>query len=416
MHELVFVIAAMGDTNDALDFLLPELVDTAGAIEFASHHGDKNLWGRLIQHIEGDAASPAALLAPRAAAAWSARCARHAHRCTSRSVHTTQRTLQSHACIALFEMLGFGERKGGVAAGRRADDGHIASAGALVARKNAVVHAISGGLAASGVRIALLPLDAYKTRLQLAGASVRGMQGARGVLMAHGGFTGLYRGLVPAVGGILPAAALYMGLYTTLKRALTHRFPRARTAAVAASAGVADMASTLVRVPCERLKQQLQAGMYPHVRAAVSATMATPRAVRVLYAGLVAQLCRDMPHAVAAYVVYERLRRPGAGAAENLAVGGVAGAVAAAVSNPMDVVKTRLMTVRSASVGSSRYRGVFGTLGTVVREEGPMALYRGLAPRICAKMLQSALFFAAYEGLRQHLSRLLEQKQRTAPV
>ena len=61
-HERVFVLAAMGDKNAALDILLAELGDTGAAIEFASDHGDAALWERLVRHASDNADMLAALL------------------------------------------------------------------------------------------------------------------------------------------------------------------------------------------------------------------------------------------------------------------------------------------------------------------------------------------------------------------
>lgn len=60
--ERVYVLAAMGDTNSALDILLNELDDIPGAIEFASENGDNVLWERLIKHASTNADTLAALL------------------------------------------------------------------------------------------------------------------------------------------------------------------------------------------------------------------------------------------------------------------------------------------------------------------------------------------------------------------
>jgi Region in Clathrin and VPS len=61
-RERVFVLATMGDLNSAMNILLVELQDVKGAIEFASEHGDKALWDRLIEHARGNADTLAALL------------------------------------------------------------------------------------------------------------------------------------------------------------------------------------------------------------------------------------------------------------------------------------------------------------------------------------------------------------------
>lgn len=60
--ERVYVLSQMGDLNSAMDILLDEIGDTFSAIEFASDHGDTELWERLIEHARTHADTLAALL------------------------------------------------------------------------------------------------------------------------------------------------------------------------------------------------------------------------------------------------------------------------------------------------------------------------------------------------------------------
>lgn len=324
--------------------------------------------------------------------------------------------------------------------------------------KSALVHLLSGGLAAGLVRASLQPLDTCKTRLQAAhySSSATVTSSLRTVLFA-GGVRGLYKGVVPGVAGIVPAAAVYMLTFQMLKGRLGVRFPRRRNdIVVVAAAAVADVAASLVRVPCEVLKQRLQVGLYRHVAHALQAVVASPVVgVPRLYAGLPAQLARDVPYTAAEFLIYENLkaavfrRRAARHATVNagyttrgrqvehlrlqetklnrstgLAIGAVAGAFAAVISNPADVVKTRLMTqvqiasntVVSSPVSTSAsaitgiaarsmaYRGVRDAFVRIAKEEGVATFAKGIAPRMAAKALQSALFFAAYEGLRWTIS------------
>lgn len=325
--------------------------------------------------------------------------------------------------------------------------------------KSAIVHLTSGGLAAGLVRASLQPLDTCKTRLQAARLSstitataTAAATPMRAILLA-GGVRGLYRGVVPGVAGIIPAAAVYMLAFQTLRARLGTRFPRRRNdVVVAVSAGIADVAATLVRVPCEVLKQRLQIGLYPNVVSALRSIITTPSAIPRLYVGLSAQLVRDVPHAATEFVVYEnlkslalrRLRRQhqkiernssvdyGAAAQHlqhrtqdtkldrpsALVIGAVAGAFAAIISNPADVVKTRLMTQMQSSNPKSAfspiitpaplYRSVRDAFARIAREEGISAFAKGITPRIAAKALQSALFFATYEGLRRAIGGALK--------
>ncbi|GAB0498179.1 hypothetical protein MMPV_009520 [Pyropia vietnamensis] len=206
-----------------------------------------------------------------------------------------------------------------------------------------------------------------------------------------------------------------MGVYQSTKAALLPWFgPAWAPAAVALAAAVGDTAASLVRAPCELVKQRLQVGVYGGIGGAVAALRG--EGLAAVYVGLPAQLARDIPFAATEFLMYEALqsrerRRAaekggGGGGGERLSrglgVGAVSGAVASFVSNPLDVVKTRLMTqiASSATGGTLRYRGVAHAAVTIAREEGVGAFARGLVPRVAAKTIQSAAFFSVYELVR----------------
>lgn len=55
---------------------------------------------------------------------------------------------------------------------------------------------------------------------------------------------------------------------------------------------------------------------------------------------------------------------------------------AVAVVTPMEVIKIRLQAQSSGVIGTSatsKYRGATHALTTIIREEGPAALYRGIS-------------------------------------
>eukprot|EP00953_Heterococcus_sp_UTEX-ZZ885_P024613 13455-Heterococcus_DN1.PRE.1 len=74
--------------------------------------------------------------------------------------------------------------------------------------------------------------------------------------------------------------------------------------------------------------------------------------------------------------------------------GSVAGGIAAAITTPLDVVKTRLMT---QAAGSAQYSGVADCLRQVIRDEGAAALWTGVVPRMTSIAFGGAIFFGAYE-------------------
>ena len=64
---------------------------------------------------------------------------------------------------------------------------------------------------------------------------------------------------------------------------------------------------------------------------------------------------------------------------QRLMAGGLAGSTACALTYPLDLVRARL-TLQSGT--NAKYKGIVHGLQCVVREEGVLALYRGLWPSI----------------------------------
>lgn len=89
---------------------------------------------------------------------------------------------------------------------------------------------------------------------------------------------------------------------------------------------------------------------------------------------------------------------------ENSAVGAFAGSISAAATTPLDVIKTRLMTQIKAVDSPKRYTGWLDAFRCIVRDEGPLALFRGIHVRVAWISIGGALFFGAYEEARRFLA------------
>lgn len=87
---------------------------------------------------------------------------------------------------------------------------------------------------------------------------------------------------------------------------------------------------------------------------------------------------------------------------ENCAVGSVAGGIAAALTTPLDVVKTRLMT-QTHTTAADRYSGVVHALRRIAAEEGVGALFSGLRPRVVWISVGGTIFFGTYEEAKRRL-------------
>ncbi|KAF5202907.1 S-adenosylmethionine mitochondrial carrier protein [Thalictrum thalictroides] len=247
---------------------------------------------------------------------------------------------------------------------------------------------IAGGAAGGVVETALYPIDTIKTRLQAA-------RGGGKIILK-----GLYSGLAGNIAGVLPASAIFVGVYEPAKQKLLKVFPENLSAFAHLTAGaLGGAASSLVRVPTEVIKQRMQTGQFTSAPNAVR-TIVAKEGFRGLYAGYSSFLLRDLPFDAIQFCLYEQLRIGYKLAAkrelndpENAIIGAFAGALTGAVTTPLDVVKTRLMVQGSAN----QYKGILDCVQTIVREEGPTALLKGIGPRVLWIGIGGSIFFGVLE-------------------
>jgi solute carrier family 25 S-adenosylmethionine transporter 26 len=265
------------------------------------------------------------------------------------------------------------------------------------------------------------PLDTIKVQLQLRGSTLRGPRaGVAASFAAHGragGLARLYAGAPLAVIGSGASSALYFGAYDAAKAAGV-------PPPIAALMG--NALSSLILVPKEVLKSRLQAGA-PGGAMGVAAAALRSGGVRSLYAGYVPTLMRNAPSNVISFSTYEGLKAlaqrqlarhsgtcaeagaplPPLPAPLAACAGACSGALAAVLTHPLDLVKTRLQTQGVGGrppAGLALYAGVGPTLRAVVATEGPRGLSRGLTTRLAYNALFSSLGFAAFETAKRAIA------------
>ncbi|KAL4376507.1 hypothetical protein GQ457_02G016530 [Hibiscus cannabinus] len=80
-----------------------------------------------------------------------------------------------------------------------------------------------------------------------------------------------------------------------------------------------------------------------------------------------------------------------------------AGFVAAVVSNPVDVIKTRVMNMKVVPGQKPPYAGAWDCAMKTVKREGPMALYKGFIPTISRQGPFTVVLFVTLEQVRKLL-------------
>ncbi|KAK9678702.1 hypothetical protein RND81_11G228100 [Saponaria officinalis] len=253
---------------------------------------------------------------------------------------------------------------------------------------------IAGGTAGVVVETALYPIDTIKTRLQAA----RG--GGQIVLK------GLYSGLAGNIAGVLPASAMFVGVYEPTKQKLLRMFPENLSAVALTAGAVGGLAASLIRVPTEVIKQRMQTGQFASAPEAVRLIVAK-EGFKGLYAGYRSFLLRDLPFDAIQFCLYEQLRFGYKLAAkrdlndpENAIIGAFAGALTGAITTPLDVIKTRLMVQGSAN----QYNGIVDCVKTIVKEEGAPALLKGIGPRVLWIGIGGSIFFGVLERTKRILA------------
>lgn len=252
-----------------------------------------------------------------------------------------------------------------------------------------------GGAAAGlAVDMSLYPLDTIKTRLQ-----------SKAGFWNSGGFTGVYKGIGAVTIGSVPGGALFFVAYDEGKRVL----PATAPGQLAAST-VAECTACVVRVPTEMVKQQMQVGRQASVIATLRSIIARG-GPRLLYGGYGATVAREVPFAAIQMPLYEQLKHnsPWKCPAAFAVCGSVAGGVAAAVTTPLDVAKTRIM------LGESKSRSFPATIAAVARDEGVAALWKGVGPRVMWITIGGALFFGTYETVKSAAGTVVGQNANAVP-
>jgi len=274
---------------------------------------------------------------------------------------------------------------------------------------------LAGAVAGTTVDLSLYPLDTLKTRLQSSAG-----------FFATGGFRGIYRGIGSVIVGSAPGAAFFFCTYETANAALARVAGRRRdhdddgrpasSSAVqhALAATLGEVAACAVRVPTEVVKQRAQAGQHPSSLAALRAIAAERRTGgwsalrRALYRGWGITVVREVPFAMIQFPLWEAMKawgrrrqrrlHPGGGgrsrgdvgAFESGLYGSAAGAVAAAITTPLDVLKTRIML-------SKERQSVWVLSARLLRDHGLRPFFAGIGPRVLWISAGGAIFLGSYQ-------------------
>ncbi|KAH6838118.1 mitochondrial substrate carrier family protein [Perilla frutescens var. hirtella] len=264
--------------------------------------------------------------------------------------------------------------------------------------------ALIGGLSCAMSTALMHPMDTIKTRVQASTLLTFPEILAK---LPQLGVRGLYRGSVPAILGQFSSHGLRTGIMEASKLVLINVAPTLPELQVQSLASFCStVLGTAVRIPCEVLKQRLQAGLFDNVGEAIVGTWRQD-GPRGFFRGTGATLCREVPFYVAGMGLYaeskkaaQRLLGRELEPWETIAVGALSGGLAAVLTTPFDVIKTRTMT---APQGRSVTLSIVAV--SILRHEGPLGLFKGAVPRFFWIAPLGAMNFAGYELARKAMDK-----------
>lgn len=277
------------------------------------------------------------------------------------------------------------------------------------------------------------PIDTTKTRLQLQGQVIdakqkeiryRGMLHAFVRIAREDGIKALYNGVAPALLRQATYGSLKLGFYHALKRRLVKN-PKDETLYYNVIAGVvAGAISSAICNPTDLLKIRMQAeyqSVFNVRRKGMLQSFASifkEEGIRGLYRGVGPTAQRAAVIAGVELPVYDWCKKKildlkimGDNPYTHFCASGVAGLAGAIASNPIDVVRTRMMNQRNlkVSTGSAAviYTSAAHCLLTTLRSEGFFALYRGFVPQFLRLFPWNVIFFMSYEQYKKYGNEVL---------
>jgi len=360
----------------------------------------------------------------------------------------------------------------------------------------AAQHVVAGSFAGVAEHSFMFPLDTMKTIMQVrnapagAGGSAPAMAAYEGFVMPafaqmaeQQGMRRLWRGVQTMFTGCIPAHGAYFTIYESCKPVFGQWLtgeahgPAAaeagggaaasaaaaaapvppREAALAAGAAVAlgTMVHDLVMTPMDVCKQRLQLGYHKNSVYDCACAIMRQEGARAFVLSYPTTLIMNVPYALVMGTTNEALRNA-IDPSGRLSVGGyfaagaTAGIVAAAATNPLDVVKTRLQTQhlalqdRGAAAGSAAagsaagsaaraaagaaadaaagaaaaapphvcaraplaYTGMMQAIVAIFREEGLRGFSRGVQARMLIHAPSVAICWTTYESIKSMLQKL----------
>mmetsp|Transcript_5133 Transcript_5133/g.7936 ORF Transcript_5133/g.7936 Transcript_5133/m.7936 type:complete len:199 (+) Transcript_5133:83-679(+) len=196
------------------------------------------------------------------------------------------------------------------------------------------------------------------------------------------------------------------------------------------AAAIGEMVACLVRVPTEVVKSKMQTcseGGKQTVRSTLISVLQEKEANAFLsnvtgglYRGYGITIMREVPFAFIQFPIYEQAKISWGEfqgrevtLVQAAVCGSFGGAIASAVTTPLDVLKTRMMLGKDSK--GVPYRNAMDVFQKIMADEGASTLLSGIRPRVLWISIGGFIFFGAYEFASSVVSPLVDDRRALDP-
>ncbi|KAH8417864.1 hypothetical protein KR222_007408 [Zaprionus bogoriensis] len=278
------------------------------------------------------------------------------------------------------------------------------------------INMTAGALAGILEHIVMYPLDSVKTRMQSLTSPTAHLNilGTLQNMISREGLMRPIRGASAVVLGAGPAHSLYFGVYEMTKEALT-KFTSHNHLNYVISGSLATLVHDAISNPTEVIKQRMQ--MYNSPYTSVIKCMRDvylKEGMHAFYRSYGTQLVMNIPYQTIHFTTYEFLQNRlnverRYNPVVHMVAGAAAGASAAAITTPLDVVKTLLNTQETGLT-----KGMIEASRKIYHMAGPRGFFKGITARVLYAMPATAICWSTYEFFKFYLCGLKPEEYKSS--
>lgn len=241
------------------------------------------------------------------------------------------------------------------------------------------------------------------------------------------GFFALYKGLTAVYTGIIPKMAIRFVSFEQYREWMIAANGGKGHTSITFTAGLLSglTEAILVVTPAEvckiRMQSQYHSLMDPHQMQhrkytnvlQTAYTISREEGISALYKGVVPTMLRQGCNQAVNFTFYNIFKSKvmewqgtnELASWQSLVLGGISGGMGPLANNPLDVVKTRLQKQVVHPGKQPKYTGLMQAIFVIAKEEGILALWKGITPRLLRIMPGQAITFMTYEFVSAHMNR-----------